>query len=58
MFEKLWTNFFKDKDFKYSKDPVRYIKSNVKSDKFRNYEKFFLNKLSNYQKNQIKEVIS
>ena len=25
VFEKLWTNFFKDKDFKYSKDPVRYI---------------------------------
>ena len=56
IFEKLWKNFFKNSNFSYTHNPIKYIKNSVKSDNLRNYKKFFLNKLSGYQIDQIKEI--
>ena len=58
IFEKLWKNFYQNNNFSYKHNPIKYIKNSVKSDKLRNNKKFFLNKLSRYQINQIIETIN
>lgn len=58
VFEKLWRNFYKKDKYKYSKNPIKYIKDSVKKLNLRDYPSFYLNKLSKNQINQINEIIN
>jgi len=58
IFEELWRNFYKKDVYKYSKNPIKYIKESVKKLKLRDYRSFFLSKLTKNQVMQINEVIN
>lgn len=58
LFEKLWKDFFKNKDFYYLKSPIKFFKKKFgKIFKFRQFKDFFPNIISNYIISQIEEVI-
>jgi len=57
VFEILWKNFFKQKKIHYLKEPIKYLSKINKTKLFKEKENDFIRKISNFQKNQILEVI-
>lgn len=57
VFEILWKNFFKQRKIYYLKEPIKYLSQVNKKKLFKEKENDFIQKISNFQKNQILEVI-
>ena len=57
MFEILWKNFFKQRKIYYLKEPIKYLSQVNKKKLFKEKENDFIQKISNFQKKQILEVI-
>ena len=57
LFEKHWNNFFMNKNFVYLDDPIKYFKKMNSKNYLKSKNINFISKISNHQKNQIREVI-
>ena len=58
IFEKLWFKVFKNRNFIYLKNPIKYLKDQSKSKNGNKKDKnFFINKVSEQKINQINEII-
>ena len=57
VFEILWKNFFKQRKIYYLKEPIKYLSQVNKKKLFKEKENDFIQKISNFQKKQILEVI-
>lgn len=58
LFEKYWNNFFMNKNFVYLDDPIKYLNKMNSKNYLKPKNINFISKISNHQKNQIRDVIN